>query len=125
MMSFGVAPRGERSGLLMQEFGAFAVTYSPVVEIYWYFTGIYHIFDYFGKWYGKRKSGMVNWFDCLGKSRYTGSRSAQSAGGRVSWHDLRDHPTGMFLSHPTHPPSKPYPPTLLFLAQLSIPCLTY
>ena len=64
-MSFGVAPRGERSGLLMQEFGAFAVTYSPVVEIYWYFTGIYHIFDYFGKWYGKRKSGMVNWFDCL------------------------------------------------------------
>ena len=33
-----------------------------VLELYWYFSGIYHFFDSFGKWYGKKKSGMVKFF---------------------------------------------------------------
>ena len=32
---------------------------------YRYFCGNYHFFDLFGKWYGKKKNGMVKMFDCL------------------------------------------------------------
>ena len=33
-----------------------------VSGFYWYFCGNYHFFDLFGKWYGKKKSGMVFYF---------------------------------------------------------------
>ena len=37
-------------------------TCTSVLKIYWYFSGIYHFFDSFGKWYGKEKCGMVKNF---------------------------------------------------------------
>ena len=36
-----------------------------VVCIYRCQSGIYHFFDSFGKWYGKKKVVMVKLFDCL------------------------------------------------------------
>ena len=38
-------------------------TVLPVIILYRYWSGIYHLFDSFGRWYGKEKSGMVKLFD--------------------------------------------------------------
>ena len=38
----------------------------PVLSIYRYWSGIYHLFDSFGRWYGKGKCGNgIEMFDCL------------------------------------------------------------
>ena len=43
--------------------GAKCWTLARTVRLFYrYFCGNYHIFDSFGKWYGKKKSGMVKFF---------------------------------------------------------------
>ena len=51
-----------------------------VLAIYRYFSGIYHVFDCFGKWYGIAKSGMVFYqlssvFDCFAVQLWLGLRA--------------------------------------------------
>ena len=51
-----------------------------MLAIYRYFSGIYHVFDCFGKWYGIAKSGMVFYqlssvFDCFAVQLWLGLRA--------------------------------------------------
>ena len=52
-----------------------------VVCIYQYRSGIYHLFDSFGMWYGKGKCGIgIDMFDCLIVSAARAHPSGPAAG---------------------------------------------
>ena len=53
----GISHHDRGGGFLCCHAGYAVLQSGSVVILYWYWSGIYHLFDSFGKWYGIGKCG--------------------------------------------------------------------